>query len=267
MWTDRAELLADVSAGGWIREYLTGFGGAAARNVIPAAFPAYARVFHPVEEQSDPPVFHRWAEVAAVTGREFHPGAQWHHLIGASRPHPHGSPLWPQDLGEPRVGHLEVADLLALAGVLASFTRTPEEAYFAVWEGWGQLNGGSVRFGIDEDGVAFSDPVPPLLSEEERCLPKLETPGRAYHLLRGDLADLEAIVTLEEVEIPGGGTWSDHQSPSLWWPADRAWCVATEIDFDSTLVGGSAAAIDAVLASPDLEALPIHPDIDLTWDA
>jgi hypothetical protein len=29
------------------------------------------------------------------------------------------------------------------------------------------------------------------------------------------------------------------ESPCLFWPADRAWCVATEVDFDSTLVSGS----------------------------
>jgi hypothetical protein len=32
--------------------------------------------------------------------------------------------------------------------------------------------------------------------------------------------------------------------------------VATEIDADSTYVGGSRSAVDAVLASSDLEALP-----------
>ncbi|WP_327045800.1 hypothetical protein OG320_29665 [Microbispora sp. NBC_01189] len=48
------------------------------------------------------------------------------------------------------------------------------------------------------------------------------------------------------------------QSPSLFWPADRAWCVATEIDFDSTFVGGSTAAIGAVLTAPMLEAWPIE---------
>ena len=43
----------------------------------------------------------------------------------------------------------------------------------------------------------------------------------------------------------------------MWWPADRAWFVATEIDSFSTYVGGSQAAIDAVLASPNLEAIAV----------
>jgi len=57
------------------------------------------------------------------------------------------------------------------------------------------------------------------------------------------------------------------QSPNLLWPVDRSWCVATEIDFDSTLVGGSAELIAAVLANPDLEAFPVRPDDSLQADA
>ena len=41
--------------------------------------------------------------------------------------------------------------------------------------------------------------------------------------------------------------------------------VATEIDFNNTFVGGSAACIERVLAHPELEALPIA--IDARVDA
>jgi hypothetical protein len=43
----------------------------------------------------------------------------------------------------------------------------------------------------------------------------------------------------------------------MWWPADRAWFVATEVDGFSTYVGGTPAAIAAVLASADLEAIAV----------
>jgi hypothetical protein len=46
------------------------------------------------------------------------------------------------------------------------------------------------------------------------------------------------------------------QSPNLWWPDDRAWCVASEIDFRSTYVGGSRALIDRVFDDERFEALP-----------
>ena len=52
----------------------------------------------------------------------------------------------------------------------------------------------------------------------------------------------------------------DDHSPNLWWPDDRAWCVATEIDLAWTYVGGSAALISDVLASPRLEAQPASPN-------
>lgn len=44
------------------------------------------------------------------------------------------------------------------------------------------------------------------------------------------------------------------QSANLWWPDDRAWCVATEIDFMTTYIAGTAEAIAAIVARADLEA-------------
>jgi hypothetical protein len=68
------------------------------------------------------------------------------------------------------------------------------------------------------------------------------------------------------LEIALKGPWTRwHQTPNLWWPHDRAWFVATEIDFDSTLVGGSHALIDALLANDALEALEITLDTRLDW--
>jgi hypothetical protein len=50
----------------------------------------------------------------------------------------------------------------------------------------------------------------------------------------------------------------------MWWPADRAWFVATEVDGFSSYVGGTQGAIDSVLASPELEAIAVtaHTPID-----
>jgi hypothetical protein len=55
------------------------------------------------------------------------------------------------------------------------------------------------------------------------------------------------------------GIW--HQSPNIWWPDDRAWCVATELDGYSSYVGGSRACIDSVLASPDVETIGVDPTV------
>lgn len=59
----------------------------------------------------------------------------------------------------------------------------------------------------------------------------------------------------------------DGQSPNLFWPDDRAWCVASEIDFDSTLVAGSTALIEALLTAPGLEVWPVEGHDSLAFDA
>ncbi len=90
--------------------------------------------------------------------------------------------------------------------------------------------------------------MPPALTAAELAAPRLHLPYRDYLVLRGALSAIAELVQYEGPDM----WWT--QSPSLFWPADRSWCVATEIDFDSTLVGGSDAAIADVLSHPKLEA-------------
>jgi hypothetical protein len=58
-----------------------------------------------------------------------------------------------------------------------------------------------------------------------------------------------------------------EQSPNPFWPADRAWCVASEIDFDSTLVAGTTQQVQAILGSSALDSWPINPEESLRCDA
>jgi hypothetical protein len=121
-----------------------------------------------------------------------------------------------------RVGTLPLPLIEALVEHLAPATTTPQLCYFAVWEGYG-------------DSVA-----PPGLS------PKLELPNRAYDVFSGPLAAARTSLSVMPLS---------HRSANLWWPADHAWCVATEIDFAWTYVGGPRDCIAAVLADPRLEAV------------
>lgn len=73
---------------------------------------------------------------------------------------------------------------------------------------------------------------------------RFSIPGRDFYLFEGEI---EEVVT--EWNGIGG------ELPSMWWPSDRAWCVATEIDFDSTYVGGSERCISELITSPSLEAM------------
>ncbi len=81
--------------------------------------------------------------------------------------------------------------------------------------------------------------------------PHLRSSGRDYHLFGGPVDAATRIghwITKE---------WFDAQSPSIFWPEDHSWCVATEVDADTTLVGGSRDLIAEVTNSSLLEALLI----------
>lgn len=80
--------------------------------------------------------------------------------------------------------------------------------------------------------------------------PKVTIPHRAYYLFRGPLEAVPAFAT-------AGTPWV---APNLWWPDDRSWCVATDIDLDSTYVGGTRECIDALLSGPALEVFPSQID-------
>jgi len=77
----------------------------------------------------------------------------------------------------------------------------------------------------------------------------VKTDGREYILFSGKLNAADAFIK-----------YPDNQSLNIWWPDDRKWCVATEIDFRSTYVGGSAACIKAILNHPVLESFLVNPE-------
>ena len=57
------------------------------------------------------------------------------------------------------------------------------------------------------------------------------------------------------------GSWQTlGLTPQLWWPEDRAWVVATEIDFDSTIVAATTAGAEALLNTEGIEALLLPAD-------
>jgi hypothetical protein len=54
------------------------------------------------------------------------------------------------------------------------------------------------------------------------------------------------------------------QSANLWWPDDDAWCVATELDFKSTYIGGPESLITALVGDRALEVLQVAVTDELT---
>ncbi len=148
-----------------------------------------------------------------------------------------------------------------LLEVLAPFTRG-QDCYQALWEGWGWLTGGHT-FLTPSAPAGAQLPAPthaatPDVLEEALTAARLSLPGRDHLLFTGPLH--AALGMGHQVT----DDWFDPQSPNLLWPADRSWCLASEIDSDSTLVAGPVELIDAVLAASDLEAWEVVEDDDLS---
>jgi len=233
------EYVDDLTPAKWIADRLHPFGQDAGA-IIPPGFDAYARIFHPAarrDGQVEVPV--SWREIADSNLRVHHSEMQFGAIAGGSALK-HGSQpgLWDR---LPRTGTLPLDIARALVAVLGDHTRTPERCWFAAWEGWGDPVFATSGAGND----AAAPPAITVVPRPNR--PTFKVRGRGYYIARGPLS-----AALETVY----GATFHYQSASLWWPDDQAWCVATEVDFDWTYVGGSKDCIAAVLGDPNLEALP-----------
>ncbi|MGC3995916.1 MAG: hypothetical protein QM779_17670 [Propionicimonas sp.] len=277
------EWTREVGRGVWLRPRLGAPGTVS--GTAAGGFEAYARILHPFRlDRGDSTPSWTWAELAGRTGRTLHPLSQAANLLGSAEQ----AEVDGWSVGLPEQGFLDPGSLAALVGPLAAATTRPDDVTIGVWDGWGDLHPGSgVVFGWDEGGPlrgarlraaqedyreSMASALDPGVARAARrgrsgraSRHVLQTPGRAYVLLRGTLAELA------DPEWPraAGIGWRDGfpgPMPALIWPADHAWCVASEIDFDSTIVAGPRDLVDAVLAAPAVEALEVPEHGDLTWD-
>ncbi len=247
------ELQDDLAPVGWVVDRIHDL-GVDVGSVIPEGFDAYVRLFHPaVRYQAGEEVSVRWAEIAAANGRAVHPGMQWPHISGVWEHSGENAPgLWDQ---EPEVGTLPRSYAARLGELLAGFTSTPDQVWFCVWAGWGAL-----RFHPNGSSGLLTSGRPRRKRRSPRQKPPaltLQLPGRDYYLLYG----------------PVGGVAESMGKPPFWqsanlcWPQDRAWCVATEIDFSWTYVGGSEACIQTLIEAEELEAMPTRIDHAISYEA
>lgn len=222
----------DTNEGAWIVAGRRPFAAHVVGSLVPVAFEQYARILHPARSSLDAPV--RWAAVAGWSGRTIHALAQWDTLR-----RPLGETSTGRPFNEPPdSGGLRGPELAALCRVLAAHTTTAADCYIAVWCGYGWL-----------DWANFASRL------------ELRLDQRTFVVRRG------AIEMAREVgwRHPEGTFASEP--PSLIWPADRAWFVASDVDLDSTYIGGSSVLIDAVLANERLESWGIGPADPITADS
>jgi hypothetical protein len=279
--TEGVKRIDDVDRGSWLRDRIMDEGGYP--TVAGTGWEAYARILHPVEAFGDidgafVTLEWSWAEAARRRGLGMHPLVDWN-TIGRQSGQVQIDGL---TLSSAQEGILEPRLLRHLAAVLETATSTPDEVTIGVWTG----------FGDDDDfhavaEMTFSDsdeetqtPHEPTSAEIDALMqrlvteahdrlqvgilpaqpqgPLLELPGREYYLATGTLRTL--------------GDDAEHD-PSfanglhLIWPADHTWLVASEIDFDSTIVGGSKDLIYRITQHPELEAFEVRQNDRFDIDA
>lgn len=214
----------EVDAADWLRASLQPWSDHGIHHVatlVPAAYAAHGRILHRAHNNELGSL--RWAEVAALTGQHLDVETQYRELVGWQYDGDHQSP--PEPWNEPERGSLRPDECAAVAEVLACHTTTPDACWFCVWDGYGTawtvLN-------------RLAEEAPRVALEHRNCL-----------LFRGPASAATA--------FRAEPWW--FQSPTLWWPADRAWCVASELDIYSTYVAATPDAVRALIDHPALEVL------------
>ncbi|MGM7699316.1 hypothetical protein [Microbacterium sp. A84] len=238
-----------------------------------------------------------WADAAAAFDTSLHALAQWQRLVKTppevdwrTRIAPDG-----REFTSPREGEMSPALLAAIARYLVAHTSTPDAGFAAVWEGWGGFVGhygeapSRAYLEFTDDPLhaqvlqqsihdRFNNPFrkaqwqPGIVSDEVSKGERLSLPGRDHVLFAAPPSAFAGPGWIldapwRDLEQEQHGFPPAAQHPSILWPADRAWVMASEIDYDSTIVAGSAELIRAICADERLEALPIPEGADLGWEA
>lgn len=263
--SDDLKLTNGAVVGAWIKPRLGGEFGAVTLQV-PQGFQAYARVFHPASDPAGSPV--RWADVAKMCRTIPHQEMQWHAILGLNNADELRGSYSPNDgsgvkwVGsDPPIGAMDIETLDAVCEILAEHTTDARHCLFGLC---------TIQSWLD----SFSaDKLPPLL----------ELPYDRNHIvLAGPLSAVGQIMynwggSLQMTLVANQGKepppkqepskFLQREAPNLIWPTDNSWFVASEPDFDSTLVGGTATLIDAIVKSPKLEAWQVMPTDSLADDA
>ena len=226
-------------------------------GMLPRGFDAYARVLHPasVDDRAL-----SWAEVAERVGTPLTPDKWFQDLADSADELGYG-------FSAPRLGEIPDEVLSVLIPTLLSHT-TSTQGWFCLWEGWGFVHGtmGRTVFwpaGSPSTGRASHFSARPAFDAAD--LRACRLPWRPdYVLFAGQLeaiGELGAEVTWDPIDGDGiqdrPTTEVYTQTPSLFWPEDRAWCAANDIEASFTCIGGTVRLIDTLYSSAALEVAPL----------
>ncbi len=152
----------------------------------------------------------------------------------------------------------ESARLRTVLETLTRHTRTPDDCYFCLWDGWGSDIWGD----HDDDPPRRRPRIAPAFPSSVLQGPKVVVPNREYFLFRGAAAGYG---DWGAAEMWPGQPRPDMPDPAFVWPADHAWCIANDVDPHWAGIGAGAAAIDELLADPRVDVVPADPRDSQPW--
>ena len=230
----------------WATAAMSGEDGIAL--VVPHGFEAYVRLLHPLEHGQ------RWADVAPA------------YLASGADPYPYPFP----ETVTAVEGDMGPALVDTLLPALTAATTAPHDCHYGLWVGWGELHPGS--HAVMNARTSWRRPFDALRSRRdirrvEQARLQAETPlyqfigscpvqpwwgGRDMLLFDGPVGAVSSI----------GSPWPfdgslRRRSPQWWWPADRTWFVATEIDYPWTYLAGCPELADRLRADATLEVVQL----------
>ncbi|MET4046302.1 MULTISPECIES: hypothetical protein [unclassified Rhodococcus (in: high G+C Gram-positive bacteria)] len=124
----------------------------------------------------------------------------------------------------------ELMQVATALNVLTGHTTTPDECYFAIWDGW--------------DSITIGPP------------PNFKIHNRDYWLIRGTLADYEHWNSAN----PALWAYGDTPDPAFIFPADHAWCITNDVDPHFATIAATAEAIDEILGNDQIDTVLDDPD-------
>lgn len=133
---------------------------------------------------------------------------------------------WDEIRDSRRPGFSDAEILAEICDALSTQTSSTDQCYFCLWDGW-----------------------PGVRDLVERAA-LVQIPNRTYYLFEGPLK--------------ANGRWGDAPTPymppaSFVWPADHAWCIASDVDVSWAGVSASRDGIAALRRQPRLRVAEANP--------
>lgn len=215
----RLEAVANVDGALWGFERLARFNAGCVGSLVPQGFERYARIFHPGwRVEEQRRIPVRWGDMAACTGRHAHPLMHWDTISPPNTMDNAG-------VERPDEGTMPRDVALPLRDILLRHTRG-DPCWLGVWSGYGR----GYRAHVPQPVASFDSGG-----------------GREWDLFRA---------SLREAFLPVIGP-PFEQTANLIWDAERSWWLTTDIEFDSSYIGGDEPLIEALLGSDKLETWPV----------